>query len=90
MYWKNYWKLISSNFNKSVIKGPGAEPKLRVDGTLAVFRNYSFTDGGIFVSYHQEMGNLLDIINTVKVINDFFFLNWKMVRGREGGGLTRW
>ena len=71
MYWKNYWKLISSNFNKSVIKGPGAEPKLRVDGTLAVFRKYSFTDGGIFVSYHQEMGNLLDIINTVKVINDF-------------------
>jgi len=33
---------------------------------MSIPRNYSFSDGGIFVSYHQELGNLLDLINLLK------------------------
>jgi len=32
-------------------------------------RNYAFADGGIFVSYHQKLGTLLDIINITKQCN---------------------
>merc|ERR1719158_1839607 len=33
---------------------------------MAIPRNYVFSDGGIFVSYHQKFGTLLDIINVIK------------------------
>ena len=33
---------------------------------MAIPRNYVFQDGGVFVSYHQKLGTLLDIINIVK------------------------
>ena len=33
---------------------------------MSIPRNYVFSDGGIFVSYHQKFGTLLDIINIVK------------------------
>ena len=29
-------------------------------------RNYAFNNGGIFVSYHQKLGTLLDIVNITK------------------------
>ena len=29
-------------------------------------RNYSFDNGGIFVTYHQKLGTLLDIVNITK------------------------
>eukprot|EP00090_Calanus_glacialis_P045458 TRINITY_DN8444_c0_g1_i3.p1 TRINITY_DN8444_c0_g1~~TRINITY_DN8444_c0_g1_i3.p1 ORF type:complete len:1504 (-),score=632.87 TRINITY_DN8444_c0_g1_i3:217-4728(-) len=35
-------------------------------GFMSIPRNYSFSDGGIFVSYHQKLGTLLDIINLTK------------------------
>ena len=35
-------------------------------GFMSIPRNYVFSDGGIFVSYHQKFGTLLDIINIVK------------------------
>ena len=33
---------------------------------MSIPRNYAFRDGGVFVSYHQKFGSLLDIINIVK------------------------
>ena len=36
---------------------------------MAIPRNYVFSDGGVFVSYHQKFGTLLDIINTIKTAN---------------------
>merc|ERR1719350_1025238 len=36
---------------------------------MAIPRNYVFSDGGIFVSYHQKFGTLLDIINIIKSAN---------------------
>jgi len=36
---------------------------------MSVPRNYVFNDGGVFVSYHQKFGTLLDIINIVKTCN---------------------
>eukprot|EP00092_Neocalanus_flemingeri_P017494 GFUD01018923.1.p1 GENE.GFUD01018923.1~~GFUD01018923.1.p1 ORF type:complete len:1477 (+),score=489.36 GFUD01018923.1:88-4518(+) len=33
---------------------------------MSIPRNYAFSDGGIFVSYHQKLGTLLDIINITK------------------------
>ena len=33
---------------------------------MSIPRNYVFHDGGVFVSYHQKLGTLLDIINIVK------------------------
>ena len=33
---------------------------------MSIPRNYVFSDGGVFVSYHQKFGTLLDIINIVK------------------------
>jgi len=35
-------------------------------GFMAIPRNYAFSDGSIFVSYHQKLGTLLDIINISK------------------------
>merc|ERR1719341_755925 len=35
-------------------------------GFMSIPRNYAFSDGGIFVSYHQKLGTLLDIINITK------------------------
>ena len=40
---------------------PGLRPAF-----MSVPRNYVFSDGGIFVSYHQKFGTLLDIVNIVK------------------------
>merc|ERR1712130_125669 len=47
------------------------EVEKRVDssiqhGFMAIPRNYAFSDGGIFVSYHQKLGTLLDIVNISK------------------------
>ena len=36
---------------------------------MAIPRNYVFSDGGIFVSYHQKFGTLLNIINVIKTAN---------------------
>jgi len=35
-------------------------------GFMSIPRNYAFSDGGIFVSYHQKLGTLLDIVNLTK------------------------
>ena len=35
---------------------------------MAIPRNYNFNNGSIFVSYHQELGTLLDAANQLKVI----------------------
>jgi len=40
-------------------------PALR-QAFMASPRNYNFTNGGIFVSYHQKLGSLLDIVNISK------------------------
>ena len=41
------------------------DPSLQ-HGFMAIPRNYAFSDGSIFVSYHQKLGTLLDIINISK------------------------
>merc|ERR1719357_1306563 len=41
-------------------------PKDILHGFMSIPRNYAFLDGGIFVSYHQKLGSLLDIINITK------------------------
>jgi len=33
---------------------------------MSIPRSYSFTDGSVFVSYHQKLGNFLELINTTK------------------------
>jgi len=33
---------------------------------MAIPRNYNFSNGGIFVSYHQKLGTLLDVANRLK------------------------
>ena len=42
------------------------EDDLTACAFMAIPRNYVFSDGGIFVSYHQKFGTLLDIINIIK------------------------
>ena len=39
---------------------------LMTQAFMSIPRNYVFSDGGIFVSYHQRFGTLLDIINIMK------------------------
>jgi len=41
------------------------DPRLQ-NAFMAIPRNYAFADGGIFVSYHQKLGTLLDVINISK------------------------
>ena len=41
-------------------------PRQLTSAFMAIPRNYVFQDGGVFVSYHQKLGTLLDIINIVK------------------------
>merc|ERR1719414_2716832 len=41
------------------------QPNLR-SAFMSAPRNYSYTNGGIFVSYHQKLGTLLDIVNITK------------------------
>ena len=43
-------------------------PKPLSSAFMAIPRNYVFQDGGVFVSYHQKLGTLLDIINIVKKV----------------------
>jgi len=38
---------------------------------MSIPRNYSFNDGGIFVSYHQERGTLLDVANKLSTRKEF-------------------
>ena len=41
-------------------------PEHLAQAFMSIPRNYAFQDGGVFVSYHQKLGTLLDIINIVK------------------------
>jgi len=41
------------------------DPNLQ-HGFMTIPRNYAFSDGSIFVSYHQKLGTLLDIVNMSK------------------------
>merc|ERR1719319_966692 len=60
----NEWEwYICTEVQERLQQGPDARLE---NGFMSIPRCYSFDDGGIFVSYHQKLGTLLDITNLTK------------------------
>jgi len=60
----NEWEwYLCTEVQKRLMQGPHASLET---GFMSIPRCYSFDDGGIFVSYHQKLGTLLDITNLTK------------------------